>query len=143
MSDPLDKLVGAIQDEADAEVRRLYGETVYKRWKNPEFSGRMDDADARGSSSGECGDTIEIYLKIKNGVIREASFYTDGCGPSIVAGDMTAELVRGRDLDRASMIDGEAVLTALGGLPEEKRHCAYLAARALAAAIEGYLSGKR
>ena len=52
---------------------------------------------------------------------------------------MVAELATGKDLEEASQIGGDAVLMALGGLPEEENHCAFLAAETLLAAIHEWM----
>jgi nitrogen fixation NifU-like protein len=60
----------------------------------------------------------------------------------VACGSIVAELARGKDLDEAAQIGGDTVLEALGALPEEERHCAYLAAEALQAAIHQWMLKK-
>jgi nitrogen fixation protein NifU and related proteins len=90
----------------------------------PECMGSMDDADASGRMTDDCGDVLEIFLKADSGVITDASFMCDGCGASMACGSAAAQLVHGRSLDAAKAIDAEAVLEFLGGLPESHRHTA-------------------
>jgi nitrogen fixation NifU-like protein len=82
---------------------------------------------------------MEVYLRISNDQVEEASFFTDGCGASVACGSMVAELATGKDLEEASQIGGDTVLMALGGLPEEENHCAFLAAETLMAAIHQWM----
>lgn len=139
MEKSLDDFVAELQEQIFEETRKTYGEVVFSRWQNPKFMGRMTDASCVGRVTGSCGDTMEIYLRIKDDKIQQASFFTEGCGASVACGSMVAELVFGKDLDEAAQIGGDTVLEALGGLPEEENHCAFLAAEALMAAIHEWM----
>ena len=123
-----------------AEMRKIYSETTIDHAMNPRNVGDMADADGFARVTGPCGDSMEIWLRIKNGTIAEASFLTDGCGTSIASGSMVTEMVKGRSITEARKINQQDVLTALGGLPEESQHCALLVANTLKAAIRDYLA---
>ena len=142
MSDSLDDFVQDLQGQIFEETKAAYGEIVYQRWRNPLYMGKMENSDAHAHVKGECGDTIEIFLKFKNDRIKEASFLTDGCGPSAVCGSFAAEVSIGKSPDEIIEITGEAILKKLGGLPEEDRHCAFLAAATLQEALNTYMIGK-
>jgi len=102
---------------------------------NPRNLGRIEGADGYGKVKGSCGDTMEIFLKIRDGSIEDATFTTDGCGPSIVCGGTVTELAKGRHTTKAFKINAEKILEELGGLPEADQHCARLAADTLHQAI--------
>lgn len=142
MTDPLDDLVQRVQGSIDQEVREEFGEAVYRRWKDPEYFGRMESPDAFGVLTGSCGDEMEIYLRVEDHRIAACSFSTTGCGPSVVSGSGACELARGRDLEDAAAIEGGDILDLLGGLPPEKEHCAHLAAQTLREAVRGYWQGE-
>jgi nitrogen fixation NifU-like protein len=83
---------------------------------------------------------MEIYLSLGKGgtgkaAIREISFTTDGCGPSIACGSMLTTMVEGKTIEEADMIEPDDLLAALDGLPEESAHCAKLAVDTLREAI--------
>ncbi|CCO23791.1 iron-sulfur cluster assembly scaffold protein [Maridesulfovibrio hydrothermalis] len=142
MTDPLDALLNDIQHKCDDAALDMFGEKTTARWKNPSFARIMNSPDAAGDMAGSCGDTIKIFLKITESKINEASFYTSGCGASIVSGDMACELSVNKTVDQASEISGEDILTALGGLPEDKTHCAHLASSALQEALGNWIGQK-
>jgi nitrogen fixation NifU-like protein len=75
--------------------------------------------------------------------VKEATFQTDGCGSSTVCGSFAAELAHGRNPDEIAEITGEMILGVLGGLPEEDRHCAFLAAETLQEALDDYMRIQR
>ena len=139
MKNAMDDFVDKLQEQISAEAKETYGKEVFSRWQNPRFMGRMTDASSVGRITGTCGDTMEIYLRIRDEKIQEASFYTDGCGSSVACGSIVAELAMGRDLEEAAQIGGDTVLGALGGLPDEESHCAFLAAEALMVAIHEWM----
>lgn len=131
----LNTLLNGIQQQCDDAALDMFGAKNTTRWKKPAFARIMDNPDCEGEMNGTCGDIIKIFLKINNGKICEASFYTSGCGASIVSGDMACELAQGKTIDEASEIGGEDILKALGGLPDDKSHCAHLASSSLQAAL--------
>ncbi|MFP4315601.1 MAG: iron-sulfur cluster assembly scaffold protein [Desulfovibrionales bacterium] len=128
-----------LQERIFEEIRAKYGETAFARWQNPKLAGPLDNPDGYGRVTGSCGDTMEIFLRFEHGVVKEASFRTDGCGTSFICGSFAAELALGRDPDGATEITGETILKVLGDLPEEDRHCAFLAAAALQEAMGNFL----
>ena len=140
MKKPMDDFIDRLQAQIFEETRKTYGEEVFSRWKNPKFMGRMPGASCVGRITGRCGDSMEIYLRIRNDHIDETSFFTDGCGSSVACGSMAAELATGKHLDDAASIGGDTILAALGGLPAEESHCAYLAAETLHVALHEWIS---
>lgn len=128
-----------LEEDIMADMRSTYTETVIDHAMNPRNVGSIQEADGFASVTGPCGDTMEIWLRVKDGRIREATFWTDGCGTSIAAGSMVTELVKGKAVSEALRTTQQEVLDALGGLPEESMHCALLAANTLKQAIRDYL----
>jgi len=139
MTSEFDELQELILEDA----RKIYSETTIDHFMNPRNLGDMDDADGFGRVTGSCGDTMEIWLKVRSGAIAEATFMTDGCGTSIASGSMVTELAKGRSVGEARRISQQDVLGALGGLPEESEHCALLAADTLKEAIKDYVMMER
>jgi len=122
------------------EMRKIYSEATIDHSMNPRNVGDLEDADGFAKVTGPCGDTMEIWLRVKNSAISDASFMTDGCGTTIASGSIVTELAKGKSVGEAHKISREDVLNALGGLPEESEHCALLAANTLKAAIRDYLA---
>jgi len=126
-----------------AEMRKVYSETTIDHAMNPRNLGELENAEGFGKITGPCGDTMEIWLRVKNGTVADATFLTDGCGTSIASGSMITELAKGKSISQAQKISQQDVLSALDGLPEESEHCALLAANTLKAAIRDYLAMER
>jgi nitrogen fixation NifU-like protein len=132
-----------LQELVLADARNVYSDTVLDHAMNPRNLGEIQDADGFARVTGPCGDTMEIWLKVKNDRIDRASFFTDGCGTSIASGSMVTEMVKGKSITEARKITRCDVLDALGGLPEESEHCALLAANTLKAAVRDCMAMKR
>jgi len=132
----------ALQELVKAEMRKVYSETAIDHSMNPRNVGTMEDADGFAKVTGSCGDTMEIWLKVNNNTITDATFMTDGCGTSIASGSMVTEIAKGKSVGEVWKISQQDVLNALGGLPEESEHCALLAANTLKAVIKDYLAFK-
>lgn len=139
MADQFDE----IENQMSAEIKQVYTETVVKHAMNPRNVGDIHDADGYNSVTGPCGDTMKIWLKIKDGKIEKANFWTDGCGTTIACGSITTEIIKGKTVAQALSTSQDEILKALGGLPEDNSHCALLAANTLKAAIQDYLILKR
>jgi nitrogen fixation protein NifU and related proteins len=143
MADEFDDFARALQDQINEETREAYGQIAFERWLKPLYVGVLPNPEGYGRLSGTCGDTMEIFLKFEGSRVKNATFQTSGCGSSIVCGSFAAEIAHGRSPDEIAEITGEMILDFLGGLPEEKRHCAFLAAETLQEALNDYMKKER
>jgi nitrogen fixation NifU-like protein len=117
----------------------LYSEKVMDHFKNPRNVGEMENPDGVGRVGNPiCGDVMELYIKVKDGIIVDAKFKTFGCGAAIATSSMVTEIVKGKSIKEALKISNKAVVEALDGLPPAKMHCSVLAEDALKSAIEDY-----
>ncbi len=139
MSDNLDAFLDNLQEEIFVEAKEAFGEAGFERWRNPQYNGRMQDCDTSACIKGECGDTMEIFLKFADNRVQSASYFTDGCASSSICGSFTAEMAIGKDPDELTEINENAVLKKIGRLPEEDKHCAFLAAATLQEALQRYM----
>jgi nitrogen fixation NifU-like protein len=134
----LDTFAQELQEEVLDQARALYTATVIDHWKHPRGFGALERPDGHARITGPCGDTMEVFLRISEHRVMGASFTTDGCITSIASGSMAVELATGRTTSEVRAISQDDILKALGGLPEESRHCALLASNTLRAAIDDH-----
>lgn len=130
-----ERMVEELQQEVTAREREIYSDVVLREAKHPQNMGPLRDEDAHGLVKGWCGDTMEIYLRLHEGTIEEATFTTDGCGATVACGSMLTQMVTGMKLDRAEWILPKDLINALDGLPDESLHCAGLAISTLQNAL--------
>ena len=119
-------------------IRHIFSEAVIDHGQNPRNYGMIAKSNAFGIIFGPCGDTMAVWLNIKNNKIVDISFSTDGCMTSLAAGSMATELARDKNLTDAQKLNQQDILDALGGLPKDSEHCALLAANTLKEAINNY-----
>jgi nitrogen fixation NifU-like protein len=116
---------------------------IIEKLLNP-TSAHPKEPDVTGRLTGECGDTMEITLKIKDGVVTSAGYWASGCGPSSACGAMATRLAKGKPVDDIpEIVDYKAIEKEVGGLPEDKLHCAKLAADTLVEALHQYFIKQR
>ena len=113
--------------------------TVIDHFNSPRNCKSMENADGIGSyGDADCGDSLKIFIKVKNDVIEDISFLVAGCVAAVASSSMTTELAKGKTIEEALKITDEDIAIALGGLPENKMHCSVLGAKALQNAIKDY-----
>lgn len=122
----------------------MYSKKVMEHFLNPRNMGKIDDPDGVGTAGNPvCGDTMTIYIKVKNNRIVDIKFQTFGCAAAIATSSIITELAKGKTIEEAEKITRDDVADALEGLPPIKMHCSNLAADALKAAIEDYKKRKK
>lgn len=121
-----------------------FSDKVLEHFMTPRNSGSMVDADSIGTAGDpSCGDSLTLYIKVKDNIIEDISFMVFGCVAAIATSSMTTELAKGKLLDEAYKINDQDIADALDGLPEQKMHCSVLGAAALKNAINNYLETNR
>ena len=138
--DSFDKFVEELQKELLEKELQEYNETIVKLFHNPQNWGKLPENEITVSQTykGPCGDTMQYFLNIEDDVIKKAGFITDGCGASVATASQTTMLITGKNLDYAEKLTAEDIDKALGGLPEDHKHCAELSARTLKRALAKY-----
>jgi len=132
------KMVEDLQKKIEYEEEATYSQTVIREYRNPSNFGMIENPDAFGEVKGPCDDTMKISLRIEDRKIRDACFWTDGCGATIACGSMLTKMIKGETLEEAADITSEKLINALGYLPEEHLHCSKLAVNTLQKAIKNY-----
>ena len=116
-----------------------YSATVLDHFENPRNVGEVPGSPAVALvGNQECGDRMQLSLRIDDGTIQEARFRTFGCVAAIAASSMATEMLVGLDLPAAEAITDSQVAEALGGLPSSKVHCSVLARQAIREALHRF-----
>jgi len=80
-------------------LRELYQEVILDHSKAPRNFGRLETPS--GESHGHnplCGDTVTIYLKVKDGIVEDIRFQGRGCAISMASASMMTEILKGRSI---------------------------------------------
>lgn len=99
----------------------------------------LDDPDGVARVEGNCGDTMEIGLKILDGQVVGTHYWTNGCSFSKQCVETAASLAKGKNLAEVKQINMISIMDRVGQLPDTHLHCAQLAEITLQRSIEDYL----
>ncbi len=115
-----------------------YSEKAIGYYLNKVNVGELSEPDAYAIYTGPCGDTMEVFLRIEDSVIKEVKFQAIGCAGAFSSCSALTEMIRGKTLEEAEGIEEEEIIEYLGGIPMAKVHCTCLSKRALQRAIKQY-----
>jgi nitrogen fixation NifU-like protein len=140
------------------ELRELYQSVILDHNKKPRNFLRPEGANREAHGHNPlCGDEIEVYAEVDDGVLRDVGFLGSGCAISKASASLMTEAVKGRTLDEIEKlfegfhrvvtsdarspadVSGLGKLEVLAGVREfpMRVKCATLAWHTLRAALQG------
>lgn len=108
----------------------MYNQTILEHAKYPQNMRSMENPTIKQSGANPlCGDSLELYLKLDQGVVREVSFTGEGCAVSKAAASVLSEALPGKSKEDIEKMTTEDMLVLLGGatLSPARIKCAILA----------------
>jgi len=115
----------------------VYKEEIVDHYKNPrkfgELPGKTHEASETNAS---CGDMIEIYLKIKDGVVEDVGFKGVGCALSTAAASMLMEELVGKKEIEVKKWDRKKIEELMGEVNPGRVKCIMLPVVALGEALK-------
>jgi nitrogen fixation protein NifU and related proteins len=126
--------------ELKAKLSKVYSETAIDHIVYPHNNESLPNPDGFGACRSGCGETMKIWLRIRNDIVGDAGFWTDGCAATIASGSMATDLVKGKTVLEALAVSARHIADALVDLPEGNFHCAELAAHTLQMALKEHLA---
>jgi NifU-like protein involved in Fe-S cluster formation len=99
----------------------------------------LENPDGIAKVVGNCGDTMELGLKFRDGRVEGTHHWTNGCSFSKHCVEAVANLARSKTLEELKKINMVAIMDEVGQLPETHLHCAQLAEITLQRSVENYL----
>jgi nitrogen fixation NifU-like protein len=114
----------------------MYSAQLLDHFQHPRNAGDVSVADARAEVENPvCGDVLRLTMRVQDGVVAEIRFKAKGCVAAMACASALTELVSGKSVDEARNLNREAVIAAVGGLPQASTHAAQLAVDTLALAL--------
>ena len=104
---------------------QLYKEAILEHYKRPRNRGELPPPALKAQGvNPSCGDELELFLSVSNGVVENIAFTGEGCAISQASASMLTGAVKGKPLAEVSelgeqfkaMLRGEAPAAALGEL---------------------------
>lgn len=119
----------------------FYNDLVLAHFLEPHNVGELSEAETSGFAlvgDPNCGDQLKLWIGVQNGQIAKIAFRSFGCPGAIATSSMLTVLAEGKSIEQAKKITDDDVVTALGGIPEDKRHCSLLGVFALHVALQDW-----
>ncbi len=128
------------QSEPDYEKDDTLSQERLQHFSNSDYLGHISAPDGYAYLQGDCGDSMEVFLTIKDKHIKKARFDTLGCGFTVACGNMTMKMAEGKRIPEAMKITSRQIIKALGKiLPPAHYHCAEMAEETLKNALRDHL----
>jgi len=140
-----------------SDLSQLYQEVILDHNKKPRNFGKLQDANRHADGFNPlCGDKINLYLKVEDGVVKDIRFEGSGCAISTASASMMTTSLKGKTVEEAEALFGKfhqmvtgqpgavsggdlgklAVFSGVSEFPVRVK-CATLAWHTLHAALEG------
>ncbi len=103
----------------------------------------LESPDGYGKRTGDCGDTIEMFINVCDEHIRSVSFNVNGCINTNACANTVVSLAEGKSIEEAWEITTENVADYLETLPTHETHCAELAVGSLYLALADARESKK
>jgi nitrogen fixation protein NifU and related proteins len=122
----------------------MYRQIIVEHYKNPLNKGKLLNPSVVVEDANPlCGDTIEVYLKIKsdanNDVLEDVSFEGKGCALSIATASLLFEEIKNKSLLDIKKLTREDVFALLGiDVSPARVKCVMLSLSAVKKAIFNY-----
>ena len=125
-------------------VEDIYKELILEHYRNPSNKGKLYFFNAHVQDSNPlCGDNVEIFMDIKDDIIKKISFDGKGCALSIASASMLTEEIINKNIKDVLNLDQSFVTNMLGlELNHARIKCAMLSLSAIKKAIINFESEK-
>lgn len=78
----------------------LYREIILDHYKNPRNRGELDPPAVRAEGHNPlCGDEIQVYLQVENGLVADVKISGQGCSISQSSASMMSAAIKGKSID--------------------------------------------
>ena len=104
-----------------------------------ENKGTIRNPDGYGKVKGECGDTIEYFIRIEEKKISDIKCMVDGCINSNACANALITVAKDKSIKQVLAITPNDVDDFLETLPKNEFHCAEMAIDAIELAIKDHL----
>lgn len=110
----------------------LYRDEILDHYKHPHNFGVLSGATntAHGTNP-SCGDSVEIYLLVKDGIIEDVRFTGEGCALSTASASILTDFIKGKMVEDIKSVSEDILLGLLGEINPGRMKCVLLPLSAL------------
>lgn len=118
-----------------------------EHFRNPRNVGEIENPEGTGTILNPiCGDKTVLYMRIKEGVIKDAKFLSFGCAVTIASASVFTQKIKEQEISQLLSGSDDEVISRLvslieselGEIPPAKLHCPPATVQAFLEAIAGY-----
>ena len=113
-----------------------YSDTAIDYFINQPDMGSLEDADQVSEHTGQCGDTMKVYLKMNGDIIEDAKIQVLGCPGAIASAMVAMEMIKGMTIEEARKITDRDIFRRLIEIPDQKQHCIRLSVKTMNQAFD-------
>lgn len=129
------------KEETKENVRAMLSESGYSNtaidyYIDQPSMGSLADANQISELTGQCGDTMKVYIKMKDDIIEDAKIQVLGCPGAISAAMVAMEMIKGMTIEQARKITDRDIFRRLVEIPDQKQHCIRLAVKTMNKAFD-------
>ena len=134
--------------ESEAGKMLELNEKIKEHFRNPRNAGEIENPEGMGAVDNPiCGDTIKLFLRIKDGVVEDAKFLSFGCAVTIASASVFTQKIKGKEISWVFSGSDEEVVkrlmnlieSELGEIPAVKLHCPPATVQVFLEAMAKYL----
>ena len=100
----------------------IYQDVILDHAKHPRNAGKLEKPTHRHHAQNPlCGDTMDLFLDIKNDALTDIKFDADGCILSRAAMSIVSEKIKGKKIAAIAKLGSSNVFALLGFTPTPSR----------------------
>jgi len=89
----------------------MYQEFIIELYKHPLNFGKLEGADYRAQvDNPTCGDRIELFINVRDGVVADVKFSGQGCAISQASASLFTDYLKGKKLESLGKINRNDIL---------------------------------
>ncbi|MBT8386487.1 MAG: SUF system NifU family Fe-S cluster assembly protein [Ignavibacteria bacterium] len=86
----------------DQELKELYQQVILDHNKSPRNFRKMDNASSTAEGYNPlCGDHIDVYVLVEDGIVKDVSFKGEGCAISKASASVMTSMLKGKTIKEA------------------------------------------
>lgn len=115
----------------------MYREEIMDHYKRPRNTGKLDTRFRAEGENASCGDTVEIFALIDDGIVSKVKHETDACAICTAAVSILSEKVQEMNIDEVNKLDKDWMIDELGvDVSPMRVKCAVLGLETLQEAVD-------
>ena len=88
-----------------SDLREIYQQIILDHYRKPRNYAELEGASHHaGGHNPLCGDRVDVYLDVEEGIIRDIGFKGAGCAISTASASLMTEAIKGMPIDEAKAL---------------------------------------